>query len=150
MSDTSAGKRGHRVGRRILSLGAGIVTTVVLSYGTDYALAAMGVLPGRVLPSYGSEPLVAAVLIYRSLFAGVGCWVAAVLAPDHPMRHALALGALGLVGSIGGAIASRNGGLGPAWYSWGLVLLLPVSAWLGGRLSDLYPGAGRMAPGSAL
>lgn len=150
MSDTSAGMRRHRVWRRILSLGAGIATTIVLSYGTDYLLAAMGVLPGRVLPTYGSEPLVAAVLLYRSLYAGVGCWVAAVLAPDHPMRHALALGALGLVGSIGGAIAARNGGLGPAWYSWGLVVLLPVSAWLGGRLSRLYFGGRRMAAESPI
>ena len=82
----------------------------------------------------GSELLITAILVYRLAYSVIGCYIAARLAPMYPMRHALVLGALGLVGSIGGAIVAVQQSLGPAWYAWGLVVFALPCAWLGGRL----------------
>ncbi|HEY7652054.1 MAG TPA: hypothetical protein VIG07_04470 [Methylomirabilota bacterium] len=61
--------------------------------------------------------------------------VAARLAPRAPMRHALILGAIGLVPSLAGAItAITMVDLGPSWYPLALVLTALPCAWLGGVL----------------
>lgn len=114
---------------------AGLVAIFVLSYGTDAVLEAAGILQaGASLPMRGSELLITAILVYRLAYSVVGCYIAARLALNYPMRHALVLGALGLVGSIGGAIVAAQQSLGPAWYTWGLVLFALPCAWLGGKL----------------
>src|SRR5512145_630432 len=114
---------------------AGLVVIFVLSYATDAALEAAGVLQnGAPLPMRGSELLITAILIYRLVYSVVGCYTTARLAPNHPMRHALVLGAVGLMFSIGGAIVAVQQSLGPAWYAWGLVLFALPCAWLGGKL----------------
>ncbi len=114
---------------------AGLVVIFVLSYGTDAVLEAIGILSGRSLPMYGSVLLIIAILAYRLIYSMIGCYVAARLAPNYPMRHALALGIFGFVGSVAGAIAGRN--LAPAWYSWTLVVLALPCAWIGGRIYEL-------------
>ncbi len=114
---------------------AGLVAIFVLSYATDAILEAAGLLQAGVpLPMRGAELLITAILVYRLVYSVAGCYIAARLAPSHPMRHALVLGALGLVGSIGGAIVAAQQSLGPAWYAWGLVVFALPCAWLGGRL----------------
>ncbi len=114
---------------------AGFVAIFVLSYGTDAVLEAAGILQaGAPLPMRGAELLIAAILIYRLAYSVVGCYLAARLAPSHHMRHALVLGALGFVGSIGGAMSAMQQSLGPAWYAWGLVVFALPCAWLGGKL----------------
>lgn len=114
---------------------AGFVAIFVLSYGTDAVLEAAGILQaGAPLPMRGAELLIAAILVYRLVYSVAGCYIAARLAPSHPMRHALVLGALGLIGSIGGAIVAAQQSLGPAWYAWGLVVFALPCAWLGGKL----------------
>ncbi|MBL8103606.1 MAG: hypothetical protein JNM02_13815 [Anaerolineales bacterium] len=114
---------------------AGFVAIFVLSYGTDAVLEAAEILQaGTPLPMRGSEPLIAAILVYRLAYSVAGCYVAARLAPNYPMRHALVLGMLGFVGSIGGAMVAVQQSLGPAWYAWGLVVFALPCAWLGGRL----------------
>ena len=117
---------------------AGFVATFALSYGTDAVLGLMGVLPAGPLPMYGSELLIITILVYRNIFNVVGCYLAARLAPNHPMGHALGLGGLGFVLSIVCAIVGRD--LGPAWYLWGLVVLALPSAWLGGKLFEMRGG----------
>ena len=114
---------------------AGLVAIFVLSYGTDAVLEAAGILQaGAPLPMRGSELLITTILVYRLVYSVIGCYIAARLAPNYPMRHALVLGALGLVGSIGGAIVAAQQSLGPAWYAWGLVVFALPCAWLGGKL----------------
>jgi len=114
---------------------AGLVAIFVLSYGTDAVLEAAGILQaGAPLPMYGSELLITAILFYRLAYSMAGCYITARLAPNYPMRHAFALGALGLVIGIGGAIVAAQQNLGPAWYTWGLVAFTLPCAWLGGKL----------------
>jgi hypothetical protein len=50
------------------------------------------------------------------------------------MGHALALGGVGVVVSIAGAIIMR--GAGPPWYPLALVVLAMPCAWLGGKLRN--------------
>ena len=114
---------------------AGFLAVFVMSYGTDALLGFVGLLPSGQLPLYGSELLVLTVLVYRNIYNVIGCYITARLAPSHPMRHALVLGVLGLVGSIAGALGGQ--GLAPAWYSWMLVVLALPCAWLGGKLFAL-------------
>jgi len=79
-----------------------------------------------------------------AIFA-LGCYLAARLAPDRPMGHALALGVVGLVLSALGAAASWNAGLGPRWYPILLVASSLPCAWAGGKLQGLG-SSGRPRP----
>ena len=83
----------------------------------------------------GSEPLIFMILVYRTIYNVVGAYIVARLAPSHPMRHALIIGALGTLGSIAAAMAAPD--LGPAWYAWSIVATALPSAWLGGRMFEL-------------
>lgn len=121
--------------RSILSAIAGIATTFILSYGTDYILQAFGVFKAdQKLPLTGADGLILIILAYRSLYVAVGSYVTAWLAPRRPMKHVLILGILGLVFSILGAIGGMQMALGPSWYLWGLVVLSFPAALLGGYL----------------
>lgn len=122
---------------------AGIATTVVLSYGTDYALQAAGLLKVGKLPLYGSETLVASIVLYRTLFNAVGSFVTAALAPSHPMRYVWGLGAFGTLASVGAAISTASSNLGPAWYAWSLAVLALPATLLGGKLYAKYSKAAK-------
>ena len=121
--------------KSIGAVSAGFIAVFILSYGTDAIFGLMGILPSGALPLKGSELLVLTVLTYRNVYNVIGCSLTARLAPSHPMRHALILGVLGFLGSVGGALGGQ--GLAPAWYSWMLVVLSLPCAWLGGKLYEL-------------
>lgn len=131
MSGTS---RPRRIGRSIGALFAGFVTVIILSIGTDLALHAIGVFPALGQPMAGALFLLATV--YRTIYGVVGSYITARLAPDRPLQHALAGGAVGLVVSIVGAAVTWNRGpaLGPHWYPLALLVLAMPCAWAGGRL----------------
>ncbi len=114
---------------------AGFIVTFALSYGTDAVMVSFGVIPNGALPVYGSEPAIFLILVYRTIYNVIGAYIVARLAPNHPMRHALVIGALGFFGSVAAAIAAPD--LGPAWYAWSIVATALPSAWLGGRLFEL-------------
>ena len=118
------------------SIGAGVAGIVVgagLSFGTDFILESVGVLPHGNL--YVSTWLIWGVLFYRSVYNVLGFYVVARFAPNHPMRHALVLGVIGTLVSVIGAVATANMNIGPAWYAWTLAALTMPAAWLGGKLA---------------
>lgn len=122
--------------RRWQSAGAvvlGFVAVVVLSLGTDQVLHWLEVYPpwGQPMRETGDNLLA---LAYRCVYAVVGSYIAARLAPDAPMRHALVLGVVGFLLSLAGAIATIPMDLGPAWYPIALVVTAFPCAWLGGVL----------------
>jgi hypothetical protein len=63
-------------------------TIFVLSIGTDVILENLGVFPPQNEPASYVGWMLMLALIYRSVYAVVGGYVAATLAPDRPMRHA--------------------------------------------------------------
>jgi hypothetical protein len=124
---------------------AGFVVIFVLSLGTDAVLHATGIYPpwGQSM----ADPLFVLATAYRIFYGVLGCWVTARLAPDRPMAHALALGAIGFVLSLGGLIFARKQGpeFGPLWHSLAIVAIALPCAWVGGgiRVAQLRAGAAR-------
>ena len=116
---------------------AGIVTGVVLSLGTDYILETTGFLPHHDL--WVSPALILFVLFYRTVYNILGTYLAARLAPSHPMRLALTLGLIGTIVCVSSAIATKDMNLGPSWYAWALAALSLPSSWYGGRLATRTP-----------
>lgn len=120
--------------RSIGAVLAGFVAVVALSIGTDFAMQAAGIFPplGTRVPG----ALLVLATAYRTLYAIAGSYLAARVAPNRPMRHALALGIVGLVVSSAGAIATWNAGPGyePKWYPLALIALAMPGAWIGGKL----------------
>lgn len=121
----------RRLGRSTVAVLGGLVAVFVLSLGTDQVLHTLQVFPPWGQPMYETGLLLLA-LAYRIVYGVAGGYVTARLAPRHPMRHALALGVVGLGLSTAGAIGMR--GLGPSWYPIALVLTALPCAWLGGAL----------------
>src|SRR5712691_9863208 len=130
----------------VLSVVAGVVAIFVLSSATDLALEATGVLPSGPLFDTGLLLLAAT---YRIIFSVLASYIVARLAPGHPMRHALAFGAVGVVLSTVGVIVNAQMQLGAAWYPLLLVAVALPCAWSGGKLFHLTPkfGLPRSLPG---
>lgn len=117
---------------------AGFLVIVILSVGTDAVLKAAGVLPYDHL--FVSTGLILGVIFYRAVFSLIGCYFTAKLAPKSPMKHALALGVLGVIVSAMGAVMAAD--LGPVWYGWTLAIIALPIAWLGGKLYEIRSRAG--------
>jgi hypothetical protein len=112
---------------------AGLITIVGLSLITDQILHSLDVYPPWGEPMHEPE-LNALALVYRCVYAVIGCYLAARLAPSAPMRHAMMLGAIGLLLSTAGAAAAIDMNLGPSWYPIALALSSIPCAWIGGVL----------------
>jgi len=127
----------RRVLQRIGPVLAGLLAVIILSIATDMALHATGVFPPWGQPM--GDALFLLATAYRSVYGVAGSYVAARLAPDRPMAHALALGVVGLALSIAGAVAPWNRGpaFGPAWYPLALIAIAMPCAWVGGRLRGI-------------
>lgn len=130
--------------RSILAVVAGFVVIGILAYGTGVALA--GTWPGSHdadgYPATNAARLVQ--LAYVGVFATFGCWLAGRMAPNGPMKHALAVGVLGLILNVTSALAvwDRH----PAWYLVIGILTTMLWAWLGGRLAETRAAASLRAP----
>jgi hypothetical protein len=96
------------VGRSIWAVVAGIIVVLVLTLITDLVLHVMGVFP-RVGQPLKDGPLVLATA-YRIVFAIVGSYVAARLALDRPIWHAVMVGVVGFLASVAGAAITWNKG----------------------------------------
>jgi hypothetical protein len=86
-----------------------------------------------------SNALLLLATVYRTIVGIAGCYLTARLAPDRPMRHALAGGVVGLAVSIVGAAVTWNMGpaFGPHWYPLALIATALPCAWAGGRLREM-------------
>ena len=119
--------------RSIGAIVIGFVAIGALAFGTAAALTSAGVFPPATQP-ISDIGLLLLETAYVAVYAIAGCWLAAFLAPDRPMRHALILGALGLAFNL--AMAPATWGLRPAWsIVLNLALVVPY-AWIGGRLRE--------------
>jgi multisubunit Na+/H+ antiporter MnhB subunit len=130
----NAARGPRRIFRSIGAIFAGLLVIVVLSIVTDVLLHATGVYPPWF--QYMSDSLFLLATAYRVVYSVLGCYLAARLAPDRPMLHALILGFIGIVLSTAGAAATWNKGpeFGPKWYPLTLIAISVPLAWLGGKL----------------
>lgn len=131
MSETQSSRH---IGHSIVALFAGFVAVVVLSIGTDLALHRSGIFPPPGEPM--SNALFALATAYRTVYAILGSYITARLAPNRPMQHALLGGVVGLILSTVGAVANWNRGpeFGPHWYPISLIVTALPCAWVGGKL----------------
>jgi hypothetical protein len=126
----------RHTGRSIGAVVAGISVGIILSLGTDALLHVIGIFPqlGQTM----SDRLFILATAYRTVYSVIGSYLIARLAPDRPMRHALAGGVVGIVLCLVGAIATwnREPSLGPHWYPLALIATALPCAWLGGKLRE--------------
>ena len=128
-------RRGRRIGRSIGAVLAGLLVIAILDNAIDAVLHATGVYPPLGQPM--ADALFLLALAYRTVDGILGCYVAARLAPYGARGHAWTLGAIGVVLSTLGVLATMNGGpeLGPIWYPLALVAIVLPCAWIGGTLA---------------
>jgi hypothetical protein len=121
-------------------LAAGLLVGVILSLGTDQILHVL-----KIYPPWGqtmSDGLFMVATAYRIVYAILGSYIAARLAPDRPMWHAMVLGVVGLIVSIAGAAATWNTQppVGPHWYALLIAAISIPCAWAGGRIRERQLG----------
>jgi uncharacterized membrane protein len=131
MSVMTETRRPRRTLRQVGAVLAGLLAIFAITTVTDIVMHATGIFPPWGQPMSSALFLVA--LAYRIVYGVLGCYIAARLAPDHPMRHAVALGVVGVVLSTAGAVAMWEAG--PAWYSLAVIGISLPCAWVGGKLA---------------
>jgi hypothetical protein len=124
----------RRPGRSVGAVLAGLVAIVVTHTGIDAILHATGVFPPAGYAM--SDALFGLATSYRVLFSVLGAALTAYLAPARPLKHALVLGSIGVVGSFAGLLATVGRGpeFGPLWYPLALILTSLPACWLGAKL----------------
>jgi hypothetical protein len=129
-------ERRPRRGRSAIALISGILVGAILALGTDQILHMLGIYPpwGQTM----SDGLFLVATSYRIVYNIIGSYIAARLAPDRPMWHAMVLGVVGFVVSIAGAAATWNAQppLGPHWYALAVAVISIPCAWIGGKLRE--------------
>jgi hypothetical protein len=111
---------------------AGFATVAILSVATDAVLEGMHILPPQTQPQAYDSWMLLLALAYRSVYAVVGGYVTAALAPSKPMKHVKILAILGTVGGILGVVAGWN--LSEHWYPIALAVTAFPLVWFGGTL----------------
>jgi hypothetical protein len=120
--------------RSVLAVVAGFLVPAVLVTLTDQLMAVLvpdlypQPAPGVQIPPAG----LALNVTYGFVYAILGGWVTARLAPRLPMKHVYALCAA--IAVFGLVSALMLAGMLPLWYSLALVALGILGAVLGGRL----------------
>lgn len=126
----------RRIGRSIGAVLGGMFVGIILTLGTDILLHVIRIFPPWGQSMVGFDGALLSATVYRTVYGVAGSYVAARLAPDRPMTHALVLGAIGVAMSIVGAAVTWNRGpaFGPHWYPIALIVLAMPQAWAGGKL----------------
>ncbi len=119
--------------RSIGAVFAGFAVVFILSMATDFILESLGIFPPITQGLFVTWMLVLA-LTYRTIYAILGGYIAARLAPNSPMKHTMILACIGLVFAIAGIFLNASKELGPAWYPILLAILTIPSVWLGGKI----------------
>ena len=136
MTMTTAAVAAPRARRWARSAGAvlgGMLASAALAMGTDEVLHLIGVFPPINQVTYEAPRFVAATT-YRVIYAILGFYLIARLAPSRPWRHVWVAAAIGLVASSAGVVATMTRDMGPLWYPVALAVTTLPCAWLGGRL----------------
>lgn len=117
--------------RSIAAILAGMIIIIVLSIITDLLLENLGIFPP---PDKGLfiTWMLALALLYRCVYAVIGGYITALLAPIDSMRHVILLGIIGTFLSIIGVIVGWN--LSAHWYPIALVITALPCTYLGGKL----------------
>ena len=119
--------------RSILAVIAGLIFIFAVTTIVDVVLHVTGFYGPWTQPLTDNQSAVA--FAYRIVISIAGCYLTARLAPQNPMKHALILGAIGVVLSALGAAVTWNRGLGPHWYPLSLVVISIPCAWVGGKIA---------------
>ena len=126
MSET---KPQRRILRSVGAVLAGLLFIIIITTATDALLHATGIFPPWGQPM--SDSLFLLALAYRVVYGIAGGYLTARLAPDKPVKHAVVLGIIGFVLSLGGTVATWNRGpeFGPKWYPLLLMVIAIPTAW---------------------
>jgi hypothetical protein len=126
--------RSRLILRRIGAGLAGLLFGAIAATLVDVILHSTSVFPPWGQPM--SDNLFLLATSYRLVFNVASCYIAARLAPDKPMQHAMALGYIGAAVSAIATIGTWNKGpsFGPHWYPIALVVTAIPCAWVGGKL----------------
>jgi hypothetical protein len=124
--------------KSIWAVVAGVLFIFVVSILVDIVLHVAGVYPPMGEPIGNGLALLAT--SYRFVVGIGGGWLTARLAPDKPLKHAVILGAVGIVLGLVGVALTWNQNLGPRWYAMALVVLAVPQCWLGGKIFEARSG----------
>ena len=110
---------------------AGFVLGAILSLGTDLLMDKMGIMS---MDNFNQTPflIICLVIVYRFIFNVIGCYLAAKLAPNKPMKHVIIMGVIGTVLCLLASFEMWNNAI--PFYNIAIILISLLSAWLGGKL----------------
>src|SRR5262245_9960833 len=119
----------RRAIRSIAAVFAGLLALVILSIVTDMLMRATGIFQPDGQPM--SDRLYLLATAYGIVYGVAGCYIAARLAPNRPMGHAVALGIIGVALGIVGEVATWDHGpeFGPRWYPIAIFAIPLPCAW---------------------
>lgn len=116
--------------RSIGAVATGVVTIVLLSVVTDYILESIGFFPPATEGLFDTRLLLFA-LAYRTVYAAIGGYITARLAPTPKIKHLKILLGIGIVMGLLGVVAGWN--LSGRWYPISLVVTSALAVWYGGK-----------------
>ncbi len=126
----------HRIPfRLIVSVIAGIATTMILMMITNFILNIFGEHPPLFKPML-DDGQVQFDLVYHSIYAIIGAFVTAKIAKNQSRKAVLILGTKELFMWVIGMFLLYD--YAPTWYNVTKALLGVPLAWIGGRLYEYY------------
>jgi len=125
----------RRLGRSVWAIVAGFLVVVVFSIGTDVVLHKLGIFPP--LGERMADRLFVWATMYRTIFAIIGSYITARLAPSRPMWHAMLGAIIGMIIGTVGAVVTWNKDLGPHWYPLALIVTGIPCAWIGTKIREM-------------